>query len=121
MTTVDMVNAPPHYRSHPSGIECIEVTRQCAFSLGNGIKYIWRYEDKNGAEDLKKSRWYLRDVLTSGASSYLPAKAKQLLEEVRDLDTVVERRNLFTHLINGELDVACNYIIALVGIFPPRP
>ena len=29
------------------------------FAKGNVIKYVWRYEDKNGLEDLKKARWYL--------------------------------------------------------------
>lgn len=116
MTTAhDAINHPQHYTSHPSGIECLQVTRHCGFSLGNALKYMWRSELKNGAEDLKKARFYLRDVLTSGCTHYLPVKAKQLLAEARDQDTSVERRNLFTHLINGELDVACNYITALVG------
>lgn len=111
----DPVNHPSHYTSHPSGIECLEVTRLCGFSLGCAVKYAWRFQDKNGAEDLRKARFYLKDVLSSGAAHHLPAKAKKLLIEVRDLDTSVERRNLFTHLINGELDVACNYITTLVG------
>ena len=29
------------------------------FLKGNCIKYIYRYENKNGAEDLKKAEWYL--------------------------------------------------------------
>ena len=60
----DMVGAPPHYRSHPSGIECIEVTRHMGFNLGNAIKYIWRADLKHDAiEDLKKAIWYLEDEL----------------------------------------------------------
>jgi hypothetical protein len=60
----DMVGAPPHYRSHPSGIECIEVTRHMGFNLGNAIKYIWRADLKNDAiEDLRKAIWYLEDEL----------------------------------------------------------
>lgn len=56
----DLVNHPPHYKSHPSGIECIQITEHMSFCLGNAIKYIWRADLKNDAiEDLKKARWYL--------------------------------------------------------------
>ena len=30
-----------------------------AYLKGNIIKYLWRYEYKNGIEDLKKAQWYL--------------------------------------------------------------
>jgi hypothetical protein len=59
--TVDMVNHPPHYQGHPSGLECIEVTRGLSFCLGNTIKYLYRAEQKNGRQDLEKAAWYLRD------------------------------------------------------------
>ncbi|AQW82870.1 DUF3310 domain-containing protein [Campylobacter pinnipediorum] len=29
------------------------------FCEGNIIKYICRYKDKNGGEDLKKAKWYI--------------------------------------------------------------
>ena len=57
---VDMVNHPPHYNSHPSGVECIQITQHMSFCLGNTLKYIWRAGlKKNAVEDLKKARWYL--------------------------------------------------------------
>lgn len=56
----DPVNHPPHYTSHPSGIECIQITEHMGFNLGNALKYIWRADLKHDAlEDLKKARWYL--------------------------------------------------------------
>jgi hypothetical protein len=56
----DPVNHPPHYTSHPSGIECIQITEHMGFNLGNAVKYIWRADLKHDAiEDLKKARWYL--------------------------------------------------------------
>lgn len=56
----DMVNNPKHYISHPSGVECIEITKHMGFCLGNAIKYIWRADLKNDAiEDLKKAIWYI--------------------------------------------------------------
>ena len=59
----DPIN-PAHYRSHPSGIECIEVTRHMNFNVGNAIKYLWRYMDKGDPiENLKKAQWYLDDEI----------------------------------------------------------
>lgn len=56
----DQVNQPKHYTSHPSGIECIEITEHMSFNLGNAIKYIWRADLKGKSmEDLKKARWYI--------------------------------------------------------------
>ena len=56
----DPVNHPSHFTSHPSGIECIQVTEHMNFCLGNAVKYIWRAGKKGDVvEDLKKARWYL--------------------------------------------------------------
>lgn len=56
----DMVNHPPHYTDHPSGIECIQVTEHMNFCVGNAIKYLWRAGKKGATvEDLKKARWYI--------------------------------------------------------------
>lgn len=60
----DMVNHPPHYTNHPSGVECIEITRHMTFNLGNVVKYLWRCEEKDSyLEDLKKAAWYLNDEI----------------------------------------------------------
>lgn len=56
----DFINHPPHYKKHPSGIECITVTEHMGFNLGNAVKYIWRADFKGKAiEDLKKAQFYL--------------------------------------------------------------
>jgi len=59
--SVDMVNHPPHYTSHPSGIECIQVTEHMNFNCGNVVKYVWRCDEKHDAplEDLEKALFYL--------------------------------------------------------------
>ena len=60
----DPVEHPSHYTSHPSGIECIEITRHMSFNIGNVIKYLWREGNKGAPlEDLKKARWYLEDEI----------------------------------------------------------
>jgi hypothetical protein len=55
---------PQHYRSHPSGVEAIQITEHFNFNLGNVIKYVWRADGKGGVEDLKKARWYLDREIT---------------------------------------------------------
>lgn len=60
----DMVNHPKHYTSHPSGIECIQVTEHMDFCTGSAMKYLWRAglkQDK--VEDLKKAKWYIERLL----------------------------------------------------------
>ena len=64
-STVDMVNHPAHYNQ--GGIECIDALKAATVSktgieavcTANAIKYLWRYEEKNGIEDVKKARWYI--------------------------------------------------------------
>ena len=56
----DNVNNPKHYTSHPSGIDCIQITEHMGFCLGNAIKYVWRADLKEDAiEDLQKAVWYI--------------------------------------------------------------
>ena len=64
----DMVNNPNHYNT--GGIECIEAIKASmsteaytGYLRGNVQKYVWRYEDKNGVEDLRKAQWYLSTLI----------------------------------------------------------
>ena len=62
----DEVNQPSHYTSHPSGIECIEITRHHDFAIGNAIKYLWRAGLKNSdneVQDLEKAVWYIQEKI----------------------------------------------------------
>lgn len=57
----DLINHPPHYTSHPSGVECIQVTEHMNFNLGNAMKYIWRagLKSDDALADLAKAGWYI--------------------------------------------------------------
>lgn len=64
----DNVNHPRHYENTCS-LECIEVMRLTYgkravydFCLCNAFKYMWRFKNKNGKEDLEKANWYLSYV-----------------------------------------------------------
>lgn len=57
----DPVNHPSHYTSHPSGVECIDVTEHMNFNRGSAIKYIWRAGMKDDIiQDLKKAEFYVK-------------------------------------------------------------
>jgi hypothetical protein len=68
--TLDMVNHPSHYTQ--GGIECIDAIKAAtvgktgieAVAVANVVKYLWRYEEKNGLEDVKKARWYLERLIS---------------------------------------------------------
>jgi len=64
MKNHDPVNHPSHYTSHPSGIECIQVTRHMTFNIGNAMKYLWRADHKDATiQDLEKAVWYIKDEI----------------------------------------------------------
>lgn len=64
------VNHPVHYQSE-TGLEVIDVIEAfCknlngaeAFCIANAIKYLCRFDKKNGVEDLKKAQWYINYVI----------------------------------------------------------
>lgn len=60
----DLIDNQAHYKNQ--GIEPIELMRKnfskeefAGFLQGNVLKYMLRYKDKNGLEDLKKAKTYL--------------------------------------------------------------
>ena len=71
----DNVNHPKHYLK--GGLECIQVIKAQltpeqyeGYLYGNVIKYMWRWKEKNGLEDLRKAAHYLmwlqEEVTTHG-------------------------------------------------------
>lgn len=53
---------PSHYKSHPSGIECIDVIEHMTLNVGNAIKYLWRAglkSEEMTEVDLRKAIWYI--------------------------------------------------------------
>ena len=60
---MDMVNSPAHYKLDGLDIESKDVLKSVLgtkgyvhWACGNAMKYIFRWEKKNGLEDLKKAR-----------------------------------------------------------------
>lgn len=70
----DNITHPKHYTSHPSGVECIEITRHYNYNIGNAIKYLWRAgikkepgksDKEKEIEDLQKAVWYIQDYINT--------------------------------------------------------
>ena len=67
---LDMVNHPKHYKAK-NGMEVIDVIEAFTANLkgyeaiytGKVIKYICRWKEKNGLEDLRKAQWYLNRLI----------------------------------------------------------
>ncbi len=69
MKAKDNVNRPSHYRK--GKVECIDAIKSATgdgyqfYLQGNVIKYMWRFNHKNGLEDLQKAQWYLSELIKS--------------------------------------------------------
>lgn len=65
-----MVSHPTHYQSE-TGLEVIDVIEAFTFDLkgieatdtGNVLKYMCRWSQKNGLQDLEKAQWYLTHLI----------------------------------------------------------
>lgn len=71
---MDNVNHPQHYCQ--GGVECIEAIEAAMspegfqdYCKGNVMKYIWRWRDKAGVEDLEKARVYLDWLIKSAKAN----------------------------------------------------
>jgi hypothetical protein len=61
---------PDYYKN--GAIECIDALEAATINLtginavctANAIKYLWRWKEKDGLEDLRKAQWYINKLLT---------------------------------------------------------
>ena len=71
---VDMVNHPPHYTR--GSVQCIDALASATVDLtgieavctANAIKYLWRWKQKNGVEDLRKAQWYINKLIETSVA-----------------------------------------------------
>lgn len=113
MSGPDVVNHPPHYTSHASGIECLQVTRGLPFTLGSAVKYVWRAELKGAhLEDLRKAAFYLEDWLGhEGEHAQIPGRVSMLLAIVEAAEVEIyggdhPRPCFFHFMARGVIDKA---------------
>ena len=64
----DKIN-PPHYQRN--GMECIDAIEAAiqnlsgveAYATGSAIKYLWRWKEKGGKDDLNKAKWFIQKMV----------------------------------------------------------
>jgi hypothetical protein len=98
---------PSYYKK--GGIECIQAIKAVmdadeykGYLRGNVFKYLWRYKEKNGAEDLEKAKVYLSWLLDEERKTVTKEVAPKKFElKVKDkaageigLQKAVENYNL---------------------------
>ena len=79
----DAIN-PSHYKQ--GKVECIDALESAtvnktgleAVCVANVIKYLWRYEAKNGLEDVRKAQWYLAKLI-----DYFESKNKKPIQHFK--------------------------------------
>lgn len=77
--TEDLISHPPHYTSHPSGIETIQITKHESFLRGNVLEYVLRAPYKGTElQDLEKARQYLDWEIDGVRAKQGPASAESL-------------------------------------------
>lgn len=114
----DMVNHPPHYNGHPSGVECIEVTEHLSFNLGNAFKYVFRHRAKNGREDLEKARWYLARELQRCQPDSLPNYARNGVNDLAERIAAHEPYPVGAALVaiaNGATELSVRWVDHLIA------
>lgn len=77
----DVVNQPKHYKRYK--LETIDNIQNSmtqyefiGYLKGNIKKYLDRYQDKNGVQDLKKARWYLNKLIEVEADEAVCGREK---------------------------------------------
>lgn len=90
---------PNHYKSKKH--QCIEFSRYMPFNIGNAFKYVWRYTDKNGIEDLDKAAWYIKDYLANNKLKDVISREEYdvLMDKLTDCGFMREQYLILHHLI----------------------
>ena len=90
-STDKMVSHPSHYQSK-SGLEVIDVIAAFteglegieAVDTGNAIKYICRWKDKNGVQDVEKAMWYIQHLIDHLIKEDEEKRVELTLEKYRE-------------------------------------
>lgn len=97
----DMVNHPKHYTSGTLGIEAINTMKMCStedefmgYLRCNALKYISRFENKNGLEDVKKCAWYVKKYLAVQGLDEKDCKDEEAYNLLKIVENSVTKESL---------------------------
>ncbi len=105
----DPVNSPNHYQGSIECIEAIEASMSAEAFKGalkaNILKYVWRYENKKGSEDLRKAQWYLERLIAIREQE--EAKAQEIMKQSKEVAEYIATHDPDDYLISGCPDGFC--------------
>lgn len=97
----DMVNHPKHYTSGTLGIEVIDTMEMCSteeefmgYLRCNALKYISRFENKNGLEDVKKCAWYVKKYLAVQGLDEKDCRSEETYNVLKIVENSVTKESL---------------------------
>ena len=97
----DMVNHPKHYTSGTLGIEVINTMEMCStedeligYLRCNALKYISRFENKNGLEDVKKCAWYVKKYLAVQGLDKKDCRSEETYNVLKIVENSVTKESL---------------------------
>jgi len=61
-TLMDIIS-PDYYKRGNIEVTDFIIDQSMSFLEGNIVKYLVRYKEKSGIEDLRKARWYLEKLI----------------------------------------------------------
>ncbi len=109
---------PTHYNAHPSGVECIEVTRHMPFNLGNVVKYLWRAglkENESEIKDLEKALDYLHDEIAKRKLALEATPEQRVAQAMTQLREGPQRKSIdyrsLVWLTPAELHAAYPHVV----------
>ena len=83
----DNIN-PSHYKDGP--FECIELSRLLSSDWGQAVQYCFRWQHKNGLEDLKKALWFINDALNHNVPPVAAWNREDACASEAKADTLLE-------------------------------
>jgi hypothetical protein len=113
LSEVDLVNHPPHYTGHPSGVEAIDIGRHLTADWFNAFKYIFRCDLKNGRQDVEKALWYAKDATSHGIRMHAPTWGETqivLIQKIIAKEPDPLKRAFFASVRDGFTDYALDWI-----------
>lgn len=68
--------SPDYYKKGKIEVTDFIIDQQLSFIEGNIIKYVTRYKDKSGIQDLRKCRWYIDKLIETQMDIKILEEAK---------------------------------------------
>jgi hypothetical protein len=121
MATNDPIN-PAHYTNHPSGVECIEISKYLSGCLAQAFQYVWRCGQKDDhVQELKKALWFVNAEKNLKHCQYLdPIVINENLQKVCQFEPDINKKCALisialANIDSKERDMTLNNAVKLIN------